>query len=96
MSGFVRLDERQRAPVHLTVDGRRITALEGDTLLVALRVNDEVARQSEFGDGPRAGFCMMGACQDCWVTLADGRRMRACTTVVENDMAVLTRWPEEL
>ncbi|WP_250502067.1 (2Fe-2S)-binding protein [Caballeronia sp. AZ7_KS35] len=96
MSGFVRLDERQRAPVNLTFDGNKITALEGDTLLVALRVNGKVARQSEFGDGPRAGFCMMGACQDCWVTLADGRRTRACTTVVENGMAVLTRWPEEL
>lgn len=94
MSGFVRLDERQRAPVSLTVDGKGITALEGDTLLVALRVNGSVLRHSEFGDGPRAGFCLMGACQDCWVTLADGRRARACTTVVENNMAVLTRWPE--
>ncbi|NKJ45610.1 NAD(FAD)-dependent dehydrogenase [Burkholderia sp. SG-MS1] len=96
MSGFVRLDERQRAPVNLTVDGNRITALEGDTLLVALRVNGRALRQSEFGDGPRAGFCLMGACQDCWVTLGDGRRVRACTTVAQDDMEVLTRWPEAL
>lgn len=96
MSGFVRLDERQRAPVNLTVDGNRIIALEGDTLLVALRVNGSTLRQSEFGDGPRAGFCLMGACQDCWVTLGDGRRVRACTTVAQDDMEVLTRWPEAL
>jgi NADH dehydrogenase/NADH:ubiquinone oxidoreductase subunit G len=31
----------------------------------------------------------MGACQDCWVALADGRRVRACTTPVEAGMAVL-------
>ena len=32
----------------------------------------------------------MGACQDCWVTLADGRRLRACTTAVLPGMAVET------
>ena len=37
----------------------------------------------------RAGFCLMGACQDCWVELADGRRVQACSTTVEPGMAVL-------
>ena len=39
--------------------------------------------------GHRAGFCLMAACQDCWVRLADGRRVRACSTVVEPGMAVM-------
>jgi hypothetical protein len=30
----------------------------------------------------------MGACQDCWVVLADGRRLRACTTLAEDGMAL--------
>jgi len=37
---------------------------------------------------PRAGFCLMGACQDCWVALTDGRRLRACTTLAEDGMAL--------
>ena len=36
MSGrFRRLDETGRAPVRLQVDGQEVTALEGDTLMVA-------------------------------------------------------------
>jgi hypothetical protein len=50
-------------------------------------------RDSEFGDGPRAGFCLMGACQDCWVWTPDGDRLRACSTVAEAGMSVLTRPP---
>jgi predicted molibdopterin-dependent oxidoreductase YjgC len=33
----------------------------------------------------------MGACQDCWVELTDGRRLRACTTLVEDGMAVVSQ-----
>ncbi len=50
-------------------------------------------RDSEFGDGPRAGFCLMGACQDCWVWTPAGERLRACSTPAEAGMDVLTRPP---
>jgi predicted molibdopterin-dependent oxidoreductase YjgC len=46
-------------------------------------------RRFEFDEGRRAGFCFMAACQDCWVELADGRRLRACSTPVEAGMAVV-------
>jgi D-hydroxyproline dehydrogenase subunit gamma len=62
--------------------------LQGDTLLTALLLAGAHLRHSEFGDGPRAGFCLMGACQDCWVSLADGRRVQACTTMAEDGMAL--------
>ena len=52
----------------------------GDTLIVALLGQVRHLR-SEFGDGVRAGFCLMGACQDCWVYTVEGERMRACATV---------------
>jgi aerobic-type carbon monoxide dehydrogenase small subunit (CoxS/CutS family) len=42
---------------------------------------------------PRAGFCLMGACQDCWVWLADGSRLRACTTLLAEGMQVRTEPP---
>ena len=85
---FVRLAETGRRRISLTVGERRIEALEGDSLLTALLLADSMLRRSEFGDGPRAGFCLMGACQDCWIALADGRRLRACTTPAEDGMAL--------
>ena len=90
---FVRLAEANRPAVPLTIDAKPCTALEGDTLLVALMCNGRRARDSEFGDGPRAGFCLMGACQDCWVWTPQGERLRACSTPVVAGMAVLTRPP---
>jgi NADH dehydrogenase/NADH:ubiquinone oxidoreductase subunit G len=46
----------------------------------------------------RSGFCLMGACQDCWVWTEDGERLRACTTVVREGLRVTTEpleatWP---
>ncbi len=91
-----RLAERDRPEVSFVVDGRAATALRGDTLLTAILLNGPALRLSEFGDGPRAGFCLMGACQDCWVWTEDGTRLRACSTAVEPGMRILTRevpWP---
>ena len=90
---FVRLAEQQRPAVAFSVDGQPATALAGDTLLVALLTHGTRLRDSEFGDGPRAGFCLMGACQDCWVWTAEGQRLRACSTPVAAGLAVLTRPP---
>jgi NADH dehydrogenase/NADH:ubiquinone oxidoreductase subunit G len=93
-----RVAERDRRPLRLHLDGAEVTALEGDTLLVALLTNGARLRESEFGDGPRAGFCLMGACQDCWVWTESGDRLRACTTPAEDGMRIVTRiaevpWP---
>ncbi len=87
---FVRLAEHDRQPITLTIDGATVTVLQGDTLLTAMLIHGRRLRYSEFGDGPRAGFCLMGACQDCWVDLDDGRRLRACTSFAANGMAVKT------
>ena len=95
MSGrFVRLAETDRPPLTLVVDGKRIEAMEGDTLLVAILSARGSLRSSEFGDGNRAGFCLMGACQDCWVWTADGERLRACSTTLTEGMAISTQPPE--
>jgi len=88
---FQRLAEINRPRVLLFIDGRSCEALAGDTLLTALLTNGQRLRSSEFGDGPRAGFCLMGACQDCWVTLEDGTRLRACTSFVTGGMRIMTR-----
>jgi predicted molibdopterin-dependent oxidoreductase YjgC len=92
MSGrFVRLAETGRKTLVITVDGVAREAAEGDTLMVALLTGAKTLRDSEFGDGRRAGFCLMGACQDCWVWTADGERLRACTTPVAAGMSIVTQ-----
>jgi predicted molibdopterin-dependent oxidoreductase YjgC len=91
---FSRLDETTRMPVNLLIDGQPAKALAGDTLMVAMLSNVRHLRASEFGDGKRAGFCLMGACQDCWVWTATGERLRACTTVVAEGMHIVTNLTE--
>jgi predicted molibdopterin-dependent oxidoreductase YjgC len=86
---FARAGELSRPAVAITVDGAAVPALAGDTVLTALRLAGLPLRTSEFGDGPRGGFCLMGACQDCWLRV-NGRRLRACQTFVADGMAVTT------
>ncbi|SIT46860.1 putative NAD(FAD)-dependent dehydrogenase [Paraburkholderia ribeironis] len=88
---FVRVAETERKSFEITVDGDAVKAAEGDTLLVALLTAQDALRDSEFGDGRRAGFCLMGACQDCWVWTAQGERVRACATPAMPGMSIITR-----
>ena len=91
---FVRVAETDRRAMTIVVDGKPVQAVEGDTLLVAMLSAMGHLRTSEFGDGRRAGFCLMGACQDCWVWSAKGDRLRACSTSVVDGMAISTEQPE--
>ncbi len=95
---FRRLAETERRTITFEVDGHAVAALEGDTYLTAIRLAGLALRRSEFGDGPRAGFCLMGACQDCWIWTTDGERLRACSTAVEAGVRLQTApdagtWP---
>lgn len=86
-----RVAERDRRVVRFVLDGRPAEALDGDTLLTALLTNGERLRRSEFGDhAPRAGFCLMGACQDCWVRTEDGERLRGCSTLITEGMRLVS------
>src|SRR5215207_6120947 len=76
--------------VRIRVDGAEVTAYAGESVLVAVLAGRNALRRHEFSGEARAGFCLMGACQDCWVWLADGRRIRACTTAVSEGMHVTT------
>jgi D-hydroxyproline dehydrogenase subunit gamma len=84
-----RVLDQDRPELHFRLDGEALTAREGDTLLTAiLAAGAGWLRESEFGDGRRAGFCLMGACQDCWVTVDGQGRRRACGTLVAPGMQV--------
>lgn len=91
---FVRLAETDRPSLTIHVDGAPMSALEGDTLMVAMLTSGRRLRQSEFGDGARSGFCLMAACQDCWVWAENGTKLRACSTLAEKGLRVRTTEPE--
>jgi len=80
--------------VRILIDGDEVTAYAGESVLVAVLAARSALRRHEFSDEMRAGFCLMGACQDCWVWLADQSRVRACTTMVVDGMDILTGPPQ--
>ena len=90
MALLQRVAERGRRVVRFVLDGTPVEALEGDTILTAMLTNGDRLRRSEFADTPRAGFCLMGACQDCWVRTEDGQRLRACATFIADGMRLLS------
>ena len=85
-----RLAETAREPVAFVLDGQPVQALAGDTVLTAILLQQASVRVTEFSGEHRAGFCLMGACQDCWVRCASGARVRACSTLIEEGMQVCT------
>jgi len=93
MGRLVRAVAPDTPAVRILIDGEDVVAHAGESVLVAVLAERDALRQHEFGDEMRAGFCLMGACQDCWVWLADHSRVRACTTAVADGMHVLTSAP---
>jgi len=89
-----RVGESGRTPLTLLVDGQPVQALAGDTVLTAILQHQAALRHNEFSGQPRAGFCLMGACQDCWVRTPQGQRLRACSTLVSPGLSVLTHAEE--
>ena len=91
---LVRLAETGRAPVRFFFDGRPRQAMAGDTVLTAVLTEESALRSFEFGSEKRAGFCLMGACQDCWIWQENAPRLRACSTPVAEGMRLLSHAPE--
>lgn len=92
---LVRLAETGRPAIRFLLDGTERQALAGDTVLSAILSVAPALRRSEFGPESRAGFCLMAACQDCWVWQEDGQRIRACSTTLAEGMRLLTDAPGE-
>jgi predicted molibdopterin-dependent oxidoreductase YjgC len=85
---FIRVAIRKGPPVTFSFEGKILQATAGDSVLAALLENGVIVRRLEFGGEPRAGFCLMGSCQDCWVWSSEGGRIRTCTTEVADGMAM--------
>jgi predicted molibdopterin-dependent oxidoreductase YjgC len=83
------------APVEFTIDGHPVAARQGETILTALRLAYAPSDIPSWS-APRLGFCLMGACQDCWLWRADGKRLRACTNRPEAGVSLVTCTPETI
>jgi predicted molibdopterin-dependent oxidoreductase YjgC len=74
----------------LTVDGKPVRAMPGETLAAALYAAGIRAwRRSRQGD-PRGLLCGMGVCYDCLVTVDGVPGQRACQVEVRPGMVVST------
>lgn len=85
-----RLTRFDQPVLPFSLDGAPCEGRQGDTLLTAILSLREQLRTSDFSGEPRAGFCQMGACQDCWVALESGERLRACATPLRAGMRLVT------
>lgn len=94
MSLLVRYAEQSRPSVRFFLDGQPCSGLSGDTILTAILTTGTRLRHTEFTGEPRAGFCLMGACQDCWMPVRRPNgvieRLRACSTLLEDGMSLST------
>ena len=88
---FQRLTDQNRTSFEISIDGDKVSVLDGDTVLTAILLHQTQLRQHEINGEMRAGFCLMGACQDCWVNVEGGGRVRACTTQITEGMCVTRR-----
>ena len=85
-----RLDSTDRPSVQVFIDGAAVQAQAGDTVLTAILLHGGQTGSDPFTQVRQAGFCLMGACQSCWIRLADNRRARACELEVEDGLTVFT------
>jgi len=90
MALLKRLARQNLPPITFSLNGKPCTGRAGDTVLTAVLTQVDRLRLSDFSREPRAGFCQMGACQDCWILTADGKRIRACSTPLAAGMNLRT------
>jgi len=90
----LRIKSHQRGkPVSLLVDGRPVTAYAGETVFAALLAAGIIALRHPLKDQTetvRGGFCGMGVCQECQVTVDGMPDRRACMIPVREGMEVVT------
>jgi sarcosine oxidase subunit alpha len=88
---FKRLAEAGAA-VPLTVDGKPVRAVSGDTVAAALlAAGIDHCRTTPVTGAPRAPYCLMGVCFDCLVTIDGVGSRQACLVPVREGMKVETQ-----
>lgn len=78
-----------RMPVVMFVEGREISARDGDTVAMALlTAGVRVFRETPVSGAARAPLCLMGVCFDCLVEVDGTPNVQACMVAVRDGMRV--------
>lgn len=78
-------------PATIYVDGRPITARQGEPIAAALyAAGIRTTRYSPHSGEPRGPFCMIGRCTECAMTVDGVTNVRTCLTAVRDGMKVET------
>ena len=85
---FQRLRHSSGARLTFTVNGRMFQAEQGDTVAAALLVNGIPAFRTTAMGALRGPWCMMGACQDCRISIDGLPGRQACQIEIRDGMAV--------
>ncbi|MET7696533.1 (2Fe-2S)-binding protein [Streptomyces sp. NPDC005485] len=76
----------------VTLDGRQIQALPGQTVAAALWAAGITSWRTTRGEGRARGiFCGIGVCFDCLVTVNDRPGQRACLVALRPGDAIRTQ-----
>lgn len=73
------------------VDGEEVLAKEGENILsVLFSIGKRVISKNDHGI-ENGAYCSMGICFCCHVNINGQHKQRACKTIVEEGMTILTR-----
>ncbi|SDJ13332.1 (2Fe-2S)-binding protein [Natribacillus halophilus] len=75
--------------ISFSFNSETLSAYKGDTIATALLANQiRTLRYHEESGSPRGIYCNIGHCFECRVTVNDYPGIRACLTLVEEDMVI--------
>jgi hypothetical protein len=69
---------RTDRPIHITVDGRPVPGIAGQTIAGILLAAGRTSWRTTRSGAPRGVFCGIGACFDCVLTVNGVPDVRAC------------------
>lgn len=79
----------EQKTITFTFDGTTYEGYAGDTIASALLANGvRQLRVHEETGAPRAIYCNIGHCFECRVTVNQAQGIRACMTLIEENMAI--------
>ncbi len=80
----------RKEKIDLVVNGEKVTAYKGETLLAALIASGyKGLKKSPVENEIRGGLCGMGVCFECLVTVNGEKNIRSCMTQVETGMEIV-------
>lgn len=84
-----RFEPEGHAAVRLTIAGKPVVALRGESVATAALASGILAtRNAPVSGEPRAPYCLMGVCFECLMTIDGQPNRQACLVPVQDGMNV--------